>query len=312
MWRGKVELQSKARKLRLQGRSLNEISQLLRVAKSSVSVWVRAVPLTQRQRRHLKEKELKGGAKGRRKLPTYWETYRKLHPRRVKIGPRWPKREVENFFDTWTPEMAYVLGYFAADGCMYKNKRGSYYIGFVSTDQELIEIVKRLMGVSNTVEEYQSPKPNHKRRYTLQIGSRKMFQQLIDLGFTPAKSLVVTLPAVPDALLGHFARGYLDGDGCVYTGTYYDSSKKRYLSAFSVRFTSGSRSILKALQIRLKNMAGIGKGSLVTRTSSHFVLSYSARDARHLYGFMYPSNVPCLKRKKEKFEQGIKQMGPVV
>ncbi len=44
----------------------------------------------------------------------------------------------QDFFKTWSPEMAYVLGYFAADGSMIQNKRGGHFIEFTSTDAVLI------------------------------------------------------------------------------------------------------------------------------------------------------------------------------
>ena len=53
------------------------------------------------------------------------------------------KNKNDNFFKKWTPEMAYILGYFAADGTMIKNKRGAHYIEFQSTDKELIVGVKK-------------------------------------------------------------------------------------------------------------------------------------------------------------------------
>lgn len=31
------------------------------------------------------------------------------------------QKELSEFFNRWTPEMAYVLGFFAADGSMYEN-----------------------------------------------------------------------------------------------------------------------------------------------------------------------------------------------
>ena len=39
--------------------------------------------------------------------------------------------------------MAYVLGFFAADGCLTINrKRGNKYIEFVSTDKDIIEKIR--------------------------------------------------------------------------------------------------------------------------------------------------------------------------
>ena len=50
-YRGKVELQEKAREMRANGRTLLDIASVLGVAKSSVSTWVRDVPFKSRGRR---------------------------------------------------------------------------------------------------------------------------------------------------------------------------------------------------------------------------------------------------------------------
>ncbi len=54
---------SAARRLREQGCSIREIAQKIKCAKSSVSGWVRDIPLTARQIEHLKSNQDKGRAK---------------------------------------------------------------------------------------------------------------------------------------------------------------------------------------------------------------------------------------------------------
>ncbi len=49
------------------------------------------------------------------------------------------------FFKKWTPEMAYILGFFAADGNMLKNKRGAHFIEFNTVDKELLEKIKKTL-----------------------------------------------------------------------------------------------------------------------------------------------------------------------
>ncbi len=66
----------------------------------------------------------------------------------LKKKPRYenPAREPRvniDFFKKWSLEMAYILGYFAADGSMYANPRGSKYITFSSIDREILEKVKQ-------------------------------------------------------------------------------------------------------------------------------------------------------------------------
>jgi hypothetical protein len=114
-----------------------------------------------------------------------------------------------DFFKTWTPHMAYVLGYFAADGCMVKNARGAHFIEFTSTDRILLEHVQRAIGSNHCISERPTRKAAHRSQYRLQIGSKAWFQDLQRLGFTPHKSTTLQFPNVPDKYLGHFVRGYL-------------------------------------------------------------------------------------------------------
>ena len=51
-YRGKVEQQEEARRLRAQNLTLATIAEKLGVAKSSVSLWVRDVPFTPSKRRY--------------------------------------------------------------------------------------------------------------------------------------------------------------------------------------------------------------------------------------------------------------------
>lgn len=288
MWRGKIAQQIRARKLRSRGRSLKEISQLLHVSKSSVSGWVRNVPLGPKQRLRLAERERRGVLHSSRIRAAYWREYRKLHPRsQPNLAILENRQRIGSFFDTWNDKSAYVLGYFAADGCMYHSRNGGFYDGgyyfqFDSTDQELILLVKKLIGIFNKAE-LKVPWQNafgskRKLQYKLRLVSKKAFQRLLKLGFTPHKSLTLTFPPVPKKYLSHFVRGYFDGDGCVYFARLKRGDNGSFRHVFMVRFTCGSRGFLEVLQRRLSETAGIGRGSLHPHTSV-WDLSYSTRDA---------------------------------
>ncbi|MBU4311324.1 MAG: LAGLIDADG family homing endonuclease [Candidatus Omnitrophica bacterium] len=92
-----------------------------------------------------------------------------------------------DFFKTWSKEMAYVLGYFSADGGMFINSEGSRYIQFVSTDYSLLEKVKKAMNSRHKI--YLKAKRDEKRKnaYLLEIGSKEMYSDLLKLGFIPRK-----------------------------------------------------------------------------------------------------------------------------
>ena len=113
----------------------------------------------------------------------------------------------EDFFKTWTREMAYIFGFWIADGNMGKDR---HKISFYSNDQDLLETVK-----SNLKSEHKIGKDGSKC-FHLQIHNKIMYNDLLKLGGIPAKSLTIQFPYVPDEFLPDFVRGFLDGDGGFY------------------------------------------------------------------------------------------------
>lgn len=314
--RGKVKIKEKARELRAEGKSLNEIVRRLGVSKSSASTWVRNVRLTKSQRRRIKLREIEGTKRGRETMLLKWRQYRKLHPKpQPNIDRQENRQRVDSFFDSWSNEAAYVLGYFAADGCMYHSSNGGHstgglYIAFSSVDCQLIETIKKVMQINNKIEVSDYKQATYKTKYLLRIVNQKAYQRLINLGFMPSKSLKIGFPKIPSSVLCHFVRGYFDGDGCVYFGRHKRCDRDDYRDILMVKFTCGSRKFLKTLQQKLNRFAGVGLGSLHPHQSA-WDLAYSTRDARQLYNFMYPTGtVPHLRRKKAKFEKAFSIMDP--
>ena len=111
--------------------------------------------------------------------------------------------------------MAYVLGYFAADGSMYVNPHGARYVGFASADRDLLEQVKDLLRADHAITlKSRNTRPAHwKPAYQLQIGGGELFDGLQRHGFTPNKDGSMVWPAVPGEYVADFVRGYFDGDG---------------------------------------------------------------------------------------------------
>jgi hypothetical protein len=125
--------------------------------------------------------------------------------------------------------------------------------------------------------------------------------------FTQNKSNTLRFPLVPESVLGHFVRGYFDGDGCVSfcKNKYADRNTERWV--LISLFTSGSKDFLDSLLYKLKNF-GIRGGSLYKKERG-FGLSFSHHDSLALYRFMYhtdPTSFLYLPRKREKFERAIR------
>jgi intein-encoded DNA endonuclease-like protein len=218
------------------------------------------------------------------------------------------KKINENFFKKWSPVMAYVLGFFAADGCMMKNRRGAHFIEFQITDKDILLKIRKCIGSNHKIS-IREEKDNYKTRYRLQIGSKTIFSDLLKLGFTPRKSNTIKFPSVPDEYLSHFVRGYFDGDGNVYANTYKRADRGGRLSVTLLSgFTCGSRSFLKKMHLKLKNLACVSGGTLYRSNSGVYRLYFSVKDSSKMYGFIYNNAGNLfLSRKKKVFEKYFKK-----
>ncbi|MBI5401249.1 hypothetical protein HZB05_00240 [Candidatus Wolfebacteria bacterium] len=217
------------------------------------------------------------------------------------------KTKNENFFKKWSPQMAYVLGFFTADGNMIKNKRGAHFIEFQSIDKEIIYKIREAFNSNLYIGEYQPKNKNCKKRYRLQIGSKIIFKDLLGLGMAPNKSLTIELPKIPKKYFSDFIRGYFDGDGNVTTGKYIRKDTKKQKVYIISGFTCGSKNFLEKLHMRFKKESDIIGGSLYYHTRG-FRLYFSTKDSLSLYNLMYKNidNSLFLSRKKKIFEKYFK------
>lgn len=200
--------------------------------------------------------------------------------------------------------MSYVLGFFAADGCMIRNKRGACFIEFQITDKDILLKIRKLLGSNHKISKRRDV-DNWKSRHRLQIGSKEYFNDLSRLGLTQRKSQTIRFPNVPKRYFADFVRGYFDGDGNVYIYNRKDRSSPAILSGF----TCGNKIYLKKLKDRLKSETGLIGGTLYRHSSSGvYRLYYSTNDSAKLYGFMYCDKYDKLhlSRKKKVFEKFLK------
>ncbi|OGZ08355.1 MAG: hypothetical protein A3C93_02705 [Candidatus Lloydbacteria bacterium RIFCSPHIGHO2_02_FULL_54_17] len=207
--------------------------------------------------------------------------------------------------------MAYVLGFFAADGSMLKNSRGAHFIEFHITDREVLVNIKKALASNHKIAK-QGRRKGHSALFRIQIGSKEMFGDLRKFGFTQAKSKKMRLPKIPGKYLGDFVRGYFDGDGCVYFKKHKVKDRKRMRWVFSSRFTSGSRGFLLDLHGALRKI--VNGGFIMAKKKQQKVsgheLVFSHRDSLALFKFMY-NNGTCnhfLKRKYRLFKRAVETL----
>lgn len=206
----------------------------------------------------------------------------------------------EEFFKRWNPTMAYVLGYWYADGHLQESARGKY-ITVTSVEKENLWKIGQWMKSGHTIRERSSSVPGGKDVYYLRIGNRFLYDDLVKRGLYPKKSLTIVMPAVPIRYANHFVRGYFDGDGCAHLEMGNGVSGQRIIKRLRVTFTSGSKKFLEGLQVMIcEQTKSEGK---IYRSSKAFQLVYGTNESIPIFRFLY-EKLPCgvlLERKLEVF-----------
>lgn len=117
-----------------------------------------------------------------------------------------PRPAIENtFFQEWSPQMAYVLGFWWADGTMYSPDY-NYRIEFTSKDEDhLREIGALILPIA--------PVRFSGGAWRLTITRKQCWNDLCRHGCIPRKSYGCSWPSPPREYIREFVRGYVDGDG---------------------------------------------------------------------------------------------------
>lgn len=163
----------------------------------------------------------------------------------------------QHFFASWSPDMAYYLGFFFADGSL-----DEYTVRFHQKEPSILYKLAEIVNYTGTL--YMCG--THRNMHTLIFSSKTMVDSLKQYGLTPgSKSLTMTVPYKIKYPID-FVRGYFDGDG---HGGWY---KKRKGHTFRIGFTSGSRDFLvrisKLLPIKIGGpYQGKGNSSSLQTTS---------------------------------------------
>lgn len=215
----------------------------------------------------------------------------------------------KNFFEKWSKEMAYVLGFLTADGAVFTNPRGSNYFAFYSTDKEIIEKIRKILRSNHKIGIRKRKNLKWKTGYVLQIGSKKVVNDLKKFGIIQNKSLIIKFPKnIPEKFLGHFIRGYFDGDGGVYLKQHYRKDRNKLQWVFQTYFVTRSKEFLGDLHKTLKKFT---KGGFISKKQRGYALVFSHNDGLVLFQLMYQdvSKEIFLERKYSTFLKAIEVLG---
>jgi intein-encoded DNA endonuclease-like protein len=217
------------------------------------------------------------------------------------------KRVNKNFFKTWNSKMAYILGFFAADGYITVNKRGGQFWCIQITDKKLLEDIKGTIESEHAINIRIRKNKMQQIQYRLQIGSIEMCNDLRKLGFAERKTKSLVIPHIPKNYFSDFIRGYFDGDGNVWVGDIHKDRAKK-TKAIITAFTSCSHVFLTELYKNLSNI-GIEGGSIYRIKDTYSRLQFATNNSLKLYKIMYNKESfgsLYLKRKKDRFDAFVK------
>ena len=213
-----------------------------------------------------------------------------------------------HYFDEWSPNMAYILGFLFADGCV--SERGSVMINLSEKDQSVLNFIKEEMKSSCTI--YQSKGRLDSRtgnvsqnQVSVHISSTIVVNRLIEMGMNPRKTYTNDpFPDVPNDMLPHFIRGYFDGDGSVslYKDRRWDACSLSFVG--SPKFITGIRDSLVKYAGMRHNKVRIHNGKTATWSS----VAWTVRGCHHKFrSFIYPKGFTfCLQRKKDRLDKWLK------
>jgi len=213
----------------------------------------------------------------------------RLGLRRERHGPR--RGVNESYFKNWTTNMAYVLGFILADGCIirgsYEGYSDSLKFGVQMSDVDVLEKIRKELESKHIISKI-------KNAAHLCISSQKLVDDLKRLGIDYKKSLNERWPNVPPKYFRDFIRGIIDGDGSIHFN-------KRNYPTISL---CGGNVTLEHVRDHFMNKLGV-YSKLTTQSYSErchahlYQISYRCNSAKKVIDYLYNKSVLYLNRKFE-------------
>lgn len=209
----------------------------------------------------------------------------------------------KDFFKIWSDEMAYVLGFWFADGHITKNNKtnSSKTFGITQStkDKYILESIKKAIDFNGPVKE--EKKSKYPKSY-LRIYSQEIYHDIINLGGMERKSSIVNFPDIPEKYIRKFILGFFDGDGSVVI------SNKNIIK---IIFTGGEKFLEAIKQVFVKfNIVDLQKSAgtfykIKSKNNMTYHLDYSGFNAIKILEWIYKDVEKTelyLKRKYSKFK----------
>lgn len=203
----------------------------------------------------------------------------------------------DDYFDNESSNMAYILGFLAADGTVAKNGN-RIKIGLSSVDRKFLELIKEELGAESNILDYETSNGYMVSEFS--FTSQKIKQKLTEYNIVPGKTETFTFPInLSKKYWIDFIRGYFDGDGSVGTAGP---------SAIRWQICSHRPQVLETIVEFLFEEYGVPKVSVQKNEHGNsflYTIQYSNNSTRKIFQILYTPNSLYLPRKFEKFKSII-------
>ena len=201
----------------------------------------------------------------------------------------------------WSSNFAYAIGLLATDGSLSSDGR---HFDLTSKDRQQLVNFMHCLNIKVKIGSKKSGMTG-KKISRIQFGDVVLYNFLLGIGFTPAKTKTMAEIKVPKKFFFDFLRGHHDGDGTFYS--YFDPRWRNSFMFYSV-FISASKKHIDWIRRELKNILDV-KGHL-TESGSIYQLKYAKNESLKLLPRMYyTEEVVCLRRKRLKIEKALGIIG---
>ena len=205
------------------------------------------------------------------------------------------------YFQTQSANMAWVLGFIAADGSI-RRQTNQISIRLAAVDEEILHKIKNEVGIEANVYHYTTNDGFNCVGLTWTDRQHKI--DLAKYNITYDKSKKLTPPDILDKKYHiDYIRGYFDGDGSI---NLIKNSNGRGVGNLRWQVCSMSKPILEFIVNTLYESYNIPKVNILSQKRVNhplYYFQYSSRATRQIYEVLYTPDSIFLKRKKEHFEE---------
>lgn len=203
-----------------------------------------------------------------------------------------------------TPLKAYLLGYIYADGWISSNGTSvEFGMELQTGDRYILEKLNEELGNQHVINDLPAEKQlicgclcNIQEHSVLRIYSKPFVNDLISQGISFNKTYSGIYPTVEDRYFFDYLRGYIDGDGSIYTD-YVHNHKDAYIQ---IRIACHCKENLEYIRDRLLQF-DIKTNVYKSTDSKYDLICYTTEDVEKLANKLYYSpDVFCLSRKRNK------------